>query len=286
MRQATKKPRNCPDASRLLQLLAVRHSGDVFVPECKTGSTYLGDMFRMDAWAMAKSWSKMCCTGYEIKVSRSDFIRDDKWQAYLPFCNAFYFVCPSSDVIRTEEVPADAGLIVSSKNATNLYTKKKAPFRDIQIDADVFRYVLMWRAKITRENSLGENGRVAWWRDFVEGRAKDRDVGWKAGKRIGEVIRKQVDEVQCKQRELEDRLKKYAQIETILQSLGINPEHGIWMPSVEERLRALHQIIPEELDRVTKQTIAALETMLRAIERAKQTGQREDAEEAKGETDA
>jgi hypothetical protein len=225
-------------------------------------------MFRMDAWVMAKSWSKMCCTGYEIKVARSDFLRDDKWQAYLPFCNAFYFVSPPN-VIATSEVPHDAGLMVTSKNTTNLYTKKKAPFRDIQIDADIFRYVLMWRAKITRDHH--ESGdKAAWWREFIEGRASDKDLGWRAGKRVGEVLRREVDEIREKQMELEKRLGKFAEVRAVLERLGIREDVWLHVPTVEEKLRALSDVIPDGLDRVAKEAIGSLERMLRALDKARE----------------
>ena len=71
-------------ASDLLALLAKKHSADVFVPECKTGGTWAGTHLRLDAWAMRRSWTHPTVWGYEIKVSRSDFLSDDKWVGYLP----------------------------------------------------------------------------------------------------------------------------------------------------------------------------------------------------------
>ena len=53
----------------------------------------------------------------------------DKWRGYLPYCNQFYFVTPPG-LVDPGEVGSDAGLIVCSKNATRLYTKRKAPTRD------------------------------------------------------------------------------------------------------------------------------------------------------------
>ena len=44
------------DAAKIRQLLADKHSKDVFVPECKGGSTWFSDHDRLDAWAMARSW--------------------------------------------------------------------------------------------------------------------------------------------------------------------------------------------------------------------------------------
>ena len=80
-------------AQTVLELLAAKHSRDVFVPECKNGATHFADgMQKIDAWAMKKSWASPCVTAHEIKVSRADFLKDDKWPGYLPYCNQFYFV--------------------------------------------------------------------------------------------------------------------------------------------------------------------------------------------------
>jgi len=76
-------------AHQLVDLLAAKHSEDVFVPECKLGPSYGDGNGRIDAWAMAKSWAHPLVNAYETKVSRSDFLNDNKWQMYLPFCNQF-----------------------------------------------------------------------------------------------------------------------------------------------------------------------------------------------------
>ncbi len=69
---------------------------------------------RMDAWAL-HTWpsSGYQPTGFEVKVSRSDFLRDvksDKYRAYLPSCQHFYFVTPK-DLVKPEEIPDGIGLI-------------------------------------------------------------------------------------------------------------------------------------------------------------------------------
>lgn len=54
-----------------------------------------------------KNW---CVNGYEIKSSRSDFNRDEKWSRYLPYLNFFYFATIGS-IIKPEELPEDIGLL-------------------------------------------------------------------------------------------------------------------------------------------------------------------------------
>jgi len=81
-------------ADQILNLLLIKHSKDVCVPECKGGPTWFGRHDRMDLWTMARSWAHPRCCAYEIKVSRSDFVNDKKWMAYLEYCNELYFVAP------------------------------------------------------------------------------------------------------------------------------------------------------------------------------------------------
>ena len=146
-------------APMILDLLAAKHRGDVFVAECKTGPTTTANAhhLRMDAWVMRRSWAHPDTTGYEIKVSRGDFLRDDKWPAYLKYCNRFYFVCPPN-MIAVNEVPAGCGLMWASKNAAMLYTKIKAPRREVEIPENLWRYVLMCRASIQRAKCMIQKG--------------------------------------------------------------------------------------------------------------------------------
>lgn len=47
----------------------------------------------------------------EVKSSRADFRSDGKWQAYLDFCDRFYFAVPPG--FPDEVLPGDCGLIVA-----------------------------------------------------------------------------------------------------------------------------------------------------------------------------
>jgi hypothetical protein len=47
---------------------------------------------------------------YEVKASRADFLRDAKWERYLPFCTHFAFVAPAGAIARFE-LDREVGLI-------------------------------------------------------------------------------------------------------------------------------------------------------------------------------
>ena len=125
------------DAGQVLRLLAARHAKDVFVPECKTGETWRRTMHRADAWAMNRSWVNLTFSGYEIKVSREDFVGDDKWPAYLPLCHQFWFATAPGVIHGKDEVPAAAGWLEMTGGGGRLLVRKKAPRRDIEPPADL-----------------------------------------------------------------------------------------------------------------------------------------------------
>ena len=81
------------NADTILSLLRKKHVQDIFVPNCKTGPSWTAtDYWIFDAWVMNKSWTNQRVIGYEIKVSRSDFLQDSKWRSYLGYCNMLYFL--------------------------------------------------------------------------------------------------------------------------------------------------------------------------------------------------
>ncbi len=126
----------------IIDILAKKHIGDIFVPHCKTGPW--NGFAILDAWVMPFSWVKPII-GYEVKISRSDFLRDRKWTRYLEYCNVFYFVTPWG-LIDSREVPEEAGLIWTTKTGEGIRYQKKAPSRWWHgIPQSVFKYVLMWR---------------------------------------------------------------------------------------------------------------------------------------------
>jgi len=57
---------------------------------------------------------------FEIKSCRHDFIKDKKWQKYLPFCTQMYFAAPKG-VIKAEELPAGVGLVEFYNQPVNGY---------------------------------------------------------------------------------------------------------------------------------------------------------------------
>jgi len=143
-------------ASLLYGLLQTRHTRDLLVGECPTGTAYAHGYGQLDAWAMKRSWTDPRVWGYEIKVTRSDFIRDAKWRKYLDYCTEFFFVT-APGICDPTEIPPEAGLLVAAKTGTRLFTKKHAPARAPDKDAlfDVLKSLLINRA-VMRESRGGD----------------------------------------------------------------------------------------------------------------------------------
>lgn len=226
-------------AAQILAQLRVKHAEDVFVPECKNGPSG-ATFYRIDAWVMQKSWSHPTTFGYEIKVSRRDFLADDKWQNYLPLCSDFYFVCPSG-LIQPEEIAAPAGLIWSSNEGSRLYVKKKAQRRTTEIPESLWRYLVM------RLGSGAAPDEAADWRAWLESKSEDLRLGRRCGKRLHEVVSKQVHLKETENIRLQKELEKLGDVRAFLDRAGIDV-HSSWdlVAALERRKRELQQALPED----------------------------------------
>lgn len=214
----------------VIKLLAVKHSDDVFVTECKDGPTQWGSHRRMDAWVMNRSWSRACVTGYEVKVSRRDFLGDKKWPDYLDLCNELYFVCPHG-LITVEECPPDAGLMWVAKTGTRIYTKKKAPYRQVTIPESVWRYILMCRVRV-RDELAEPVDKAERWRQWLERKKENRELGYN----VSRAIRDHIDEMQRKVNRADEKVRAYEKVRALLEEMGIDPDK-LSEYSVEHRVR-------------------------------------------------
>lgn len=245
-------------AKHILGLLAVRHKDDVFVPECKDGPTQATNHVRMDAWAMARSWAHPNAIGYEIKVSRSDFLGDNKWPAYLPLCNQFYFVAPRG-VISAKELSADVGLLEVASTGTMLRTIKKAPQRDVQIPDELYRYILMCRAVVKSE--FEQEDAVAYWKRYVQESEESKGIGLAASKKIAQAYRAMEQQVT----EAQNIVAKYDKHREALAAIGINPDDR-WDSAFRQKLQELDGPLTkwhiERLKDIQKYASQILETLV------------------------
>ena len=246
-------------AHTVLNALSARHTKDIFVPECKTGRTWGGTMFKLDAWACRRSYTKPNTFGYEIKVHRGDFLQDDKWHVYLDYCNEFYFACPKG-VIEPDELPKEAGLLYISSTGTRLYTKKKAPRRTVETPEDLYRYILFSRATIGRErDETRVFNNVEYWKNWLKQKNEKKDLGYRVSRGIRELVAEKVDKVECEMRILKNQHSRYESVIKLLERLGIDPEKYIMTHQLEDKLKLLHDKVPGWLKDNLGRTIKELQ---------------------------
>ena len=219
-------------------MLEARHSNDVFVSECKDGPTQTAGArhVRLDAWVMPRSWAHPATTGYEIKTTRADFLRDEKWEKYLSLCHKFYFVAPHG-IIDPAELPKEVGLLVCSRNGTKLFQKKRAVARDVTIPEELFRYVLMCRTQVLRPGRWN-GSRTEDWRGYLHGRDDRKLLGQAASRKIATIVSDQVTAVAKENHRLKEENEFLAEAKKVLDAMGIY-SFSAWRvrEAVEERLR-------------------------------------------------
>lgn len=247
-------------ARDIISLLAKRHEEDVFVPECKDGPSQTGNHMRMDAWAMRRSWAHPGVTAYEVKVSRADFIGDNKWPGYLRCCNQFYFVCPSG-LIHPSEVPNDVGLLWVAGESGRLVTKQKAHYRHVQIPESVWRYILMCRTRITPPRTFMSEDKpnAEYWKEWLEQKAENRRLGYK----VSTAITDHVSRVEHENRELKRQHERYDDVIKVLDELGYRPEDRDWVSGLHLRRKVerLSEVIPPHV----VQSLQTLEASIKAV---------------------
>lgn len=184
-----------------------------FITECKTCSSYFPDpqgLLIFDGLAITKSYTQPCIIGYEIKVSRSDFLQDNKWHLYLQYCNEFFFVCPKG-LIRKDELPDGVGLIYYNPESMSLKTVKKALYRQIEEPVGVYKYIIYSRLEEDRFPFYEE--RVEYAEDYLADRAYKKNIGERLGSKLAKELQialERLDKLSNREAELKcwDKVKK------------------------------------------------------------------------------
>ncbi len=214
-------------ANDITELLYKRHSEDIAIEQCQCSSTVYqhgqSNYGIMDFWAMTRSWANRMISGYEIKVSRQDFIHDNKWPQYLDACNCFYFVVPYG-LIDIKEVPEQAGLIMASKTGSRLYIKKKAPFRDIEDPIEIFLRILMWKCKIIKNGDNIYCDKKSYWERWLKEKKIDYDFGYNVSKMIRKRLKEEVEKVKKENEKLKIENQACEKIKQLVSNLGFGED--------------------------------------------------------------
>ena len=233
------------------------HNGkpSYFLTECKTCSTYFPDpqgLLKFDGLAITKSYTKPNIIGYEIKVSRNDFLQDNKWHLYLQYCNEFYFVVPKGPV-KKEELPDHVGLIYFNPDTKALRTVKKALYRQIEEPVGVYKYIIF--SRLEEDRIPFYNDRAEYCKDYLE----DKVVKSAIGQRLGTKLAKDLEEAEKKLKSLqnvEKELQAWKSVKKVLDKAGILPwrwwDNDSWVTELEQRLNG--KMDPIDLELAIKDT--------------------------------
>lgn len=91
-----------------MRLLARDRMRDLGYPYVATEFAPNGSGCRFDVIGLGRYTRQVRI--YEIKASRADFLRDGKWENYLPYCTHFSIVC-AAGIVQRWELPREVGLI-------------------------------------------------------------------------------------------------------------------------------------------------------------------------------
>jgi hypothetical protein len=226
-------------ADMVKQALAKRHWQDFFLTEVKNGATHTNnELLKMDAMAIKKSWANPCITGYEVKVDRSDFTRDNKWPGYMAYCNQFSFVCQTG-LIQPDELPIEVGLIYYNPEKHSLTTKRKALYRNVDIPSAVLYYIIMNRLDNDRHPFFSNQ------REFIKSYMQDKEDRQALGRQFGIKISREIKEMRERTKDLErdkERNRESKQVldevRDILREFGIQVNSwGGWQTQLKTMLK-------------------------------------------------
>lgn len=242
-------------ADRIVTALANKHADAVFVPECKNGPTQQGSHRRLDAWVLLRTWSPVTTIGYEVKVSRSDWRRDEKLTEYAGLCHLLYIVAPKG-VVPIEEVPASWGLMEVCGPTDRIVTRRRAERREISLPESLMVYVLMCRTQIKAEHPYDPAERNQWkvdqLREWVSKKSERRELSCA----VSGKIRDRFEEQERAISEQERRLKGLEDIRKRIVELGFDPTHEVNSWQVIDRLEKIAGAIPNwtltEVEQVSK----------------------------------
>lgn len=239
------------------------HEKDFFITECKTCSTYFPDpqgLLKFDGLAVRRSYTKPCITGYEIKVSRGDFLQDNKWHLYLQYCNEFYFVVPAG-LISKEEIPENVGLIYYYPETDHLRTKRKALYRDIEEPVGVYKYIIF--SRFDQERLPFYEDRAEYARDYLNDKREKRKLGASFGSKMAADLRAAQEKLSTVENCVDD--VEFAQaVEKLLEkhNIGWRWKGGEHDEQLLKQLdAALGSSYPKELERVERNIKYAMDEL-------------------------
>lgn len=192
-RAATKPTPGGMTASLVEALLHARFNADFFTTtEFQVGGRNgPGAGGRIDYLAIRPSWSNPEIEAVEVKVSRADFLADNKWPQYLPYATRFWFAT-APGIVQRDEIPEQAGWLEASANGARLFVRKKAPNLprpEPKMEAELMRAIVhrhFYGRHRDKDKSRAE--RIQEWRFWVEDRNEAKTIGRGARREVHRIV--------------------------------------------------------------------------------------------------
>lgn len=249
--------------------LAEKCYRDFFLTEVKNGPTQLamaGGLKILDGLAIRKSWTSPCFTGYEVKISRGDFLRDAKFCTYEELCNCLYIVCPKGMIDRTE-VPESVGLMYYNPDKKTITTKKKAIYRKIEYSPEMLLYIIFSRLESDRYPFFSD--KQEYFEAYLAGKSDNRALSRAIKTKLVE------DNVRL-EIELENLRGFERQYEAYKAIMEVLHNHGIWgfkAKDIGEELdKALSSKCPDDISDIRRSAERVVERLKAIEERGKKGG--------------
>jgi len=212
------------NAKFICDVLSRKHWKDFFITECKNGPTQtVRHHLKFDALAVKKSWTNPRITIYEVKVSRSDFLRDKKHEQYLDYCNCFYFACPEG-LIKKEELPDPRIGLVYIYDDKRAWTRKASQIRETVVPPiSLYQYILY--SRLEDDRALFWHNREEYLRQWVDGKISNRELGRRVNSKLINELTKLSDELSAKTSfdkcwNTDEKLNDYEKLKEILEEYG------------------------------------------------------------------
>lgn len=237
---------------------------DVFMEQVKTGSSYMGAPRILDAVAIRPSWTQPCITGYEIKVERSDFLRDEKWRDYLAYTNEFYFAAPKG-IIDPSELPDEVGLIVFNPASKNVRVVRKATWREMEktVAFDLIYYIVMWRCGRRNGRTNGEEAER-----YVENKIHFKELGKSVSSKLVKELnlaKEERDTYKCRVGVLEYHETELNEIKDLLLQHNIGDRWSSPLKNIQKLINARGEHLDNGLKQEITSIIQSAEILKKAI---------------------
>lgn len=241
---------------------------EYFLTEVKNGATHVGRgrLKIFDALSIRRSYSTPRISGFEIKVSRSDFLGDNKWPDYLPYCHEFSFVCPDG-LIKPEELDNAVGLIYYKPETRSLRTIRKAQYRLVEFNPQLLLYIIF--SRLDPERIPFGLDKQEFYREQAKAAAENHVIGAHLSKQLAareKRLRRELDDMKIRRQVAEESEYKEF-VDKLVVELRAQGMYCFAGDLVSQPDKYIQRIIKRMENNLDEATISSLQTLRTSIDK-------------------